>query len=135
MSHLSRLSIPALSLVALLAGCAGPMPKPDPSEAWVSLGEETPNVLMAEKLDGMNLSDGRFFEVPAGAHDLEVQLYDNSDSNAQEVCDATLRYDGFVPGARYHLQETSLGREFQARLYDAKGKQVAETDNFRCIPG
>ena len=34
------LLIPALGLVLLLSACAGPMPKADPSEAWIGLQEE-----------------------------------------------------------------------------------------------
>ncbi|MDF3931260.1 hypothetical protein, partial [Pseudomonas citronellolis] len=116
MTRAGYLAVPLLSLFALLAGCAGPMPRPDPARAWVSLGEETPEVLMAERLDGQRLDDGRFFEVPPGAHSLQVQLYDNQDSNASQLCDATLKYDGFRAGDHYRLEETSLGREFSARL-------------------
>lgn len=134
MSRARYLAIPLLSLFAVLAGCAGPMPKPNPSEAWVSLQEETPEVLLAEKLDGQRLDDGRFFEVPPGAHSLQVQLYDNLDSNASQLCDATLKYDGFQAGGHYRLEETSLGREFRAKLYDGQGHKLAETDHFSCMP-
>ncbi|KAF1051661.1 MAG: hypothetical protein GAK43_02300 [Stenotrophomonas maltophilia] len=134
MKRTAALTLPLLSLFAILAGCAGPMPKPDPSEAWVSLHEENPEVMMADRLDGKRLEDGRFFEVPPGAHALQVQLYDEQDSNAEQLCGATLRYNQFHAGARYRLEETSLGRQFTARLYDGKGKEVAETSDFSCAP-
>ena len=46
------LLIPALGAVLLLSACAGPLPKADPSEAWIGLTEEAPNDLMAERVDG-----------------------------------------------------------------------------------
>ena len=56
--------------------CAGPIPKADPSEAWIGLKEEAPNDLMAERVDGKRVDDGRFFEVPPGAHRLDVTLFE-----------------------------------------------------------
>ncbi|KEF90307.1 hypothetical protein RLJV_24020 [Pseudomonas aeruginosa] len=36
----------------LLAGCAGPLPQPDPQMAWVELRSAPANTLLAERLDG-----------------------------------------------------------------------------------
>ena len=55
------LLIPALGAVLLLSACAGPIPKADPSEAWIGLKEEAPNDLMAERVDGHRVDDGRYF--------------------------------------------------------------------------
>ena len=59
-----RVVIPLLGALGVLGGCAGPMPKAAPDEAWVSLREEPTTTLMAETLDGKRLSDGRFSRSP-----------------------------------------------------------------------
>lgn len=57
-----------------LAGCAGPLPQPDPQMAWVELRSAPANTLLAERLDGERLSDGRYFQVTPGRHVLEVRF-------------------------------------------------------------
>ncbi|WP_416756925.1 hypothetical protein ACMGGD_23275 [Pseudomonas sp. BNK-6] len=130
------LLIPALGLACLLSACAGPMPQPDPSQAWIGLQEEAPNDLMAERVDGQKVDDGRYFEVKPGAHRLDVTLFEESvgDSNQQD-CNGHISYSGFKAGEHYKLVESSLGTEVSVRLYDAKGKQVASTHGFACMPG
>lgn len=130
------LLIPALGLACLLSACAWPMPQPDPSQAWIGLQEEAPNDLMAERVDGQKVDDGRYFEVKPGAHRLDVTLFEESvgDSNQQD-CNGHISYSGFKAGEHYKLVESSLGTEVSVRLYDAKGKQVASTHGFACMPG
>ncbi|MDP9512088.1 hypothetical protein Q7O56_23935 [Pseudomonas protegens] len=130
------LLIPVLGLACLLSACAGQMPQPDPSQAWIGLQEEAPNDLMAERVDGKKVDDGRYFEVKPGAHRLDVTLFEESvgDSNQQD-CNGHISYSGFKAGEHYKLVESSLGTEVSVRLYDAKGKQVASTHGFACMPG
>lgn len=136
MSRRPLLLIPMLSLVALLSACAGPMPQPDPSEAWIGLQEEAPNDLLAERVDGQKIDDGRYFQVKPGAHRLDVTLFEESIGDAnQQDCDGHISYSAFKAGEHYTLVESSLGSEVSARLYDAKGKQVASTHDFACMPG
>lgn len=131
-----RLLLPAFATVAVLTGCAGNMPKPDPSEAWVALHEEPTTTLMAEKIDGKRLNDGRFFEVPGGSHSLEASLYIEGigDSNGS-TCRADLSYDNFKPGGNYSLVETSLGQDYTVTLYSHSGKELAQTSATECMPG
>ncbi|WP_085596366.1 MULTISPECIES: hypothetical protein [unclassified Pseudomonas] len=130
------LLIPALSLVLALSACAGPMPKADPNDAWISLEEEAPSDLMAERVDGKNVDDGRYFQVRPGAHRLDVTVFEDStgDSNQQD-CNGHVSYSGFKAGEHYKLVESTLGTEVRARLYDGQGKQVASASGFRCMPG
>lgn len=130
------LLIPALGLACLLSACAGPMPQPDPSEAWIGLQEEGSNDLMAERVDGRKVDDGRYFQVKPGAHRLDVTLFEESVGDAnQQDCNGHLSYSGFKAGEHYKLVESSLGSEVSARLYDAQGKQLASTQDFNCMPG
>ncbi|WP_199010535.1 hypothetical protein [Pseudomonas protegens] len=130
------LLIPALGLACLLSACAGPMPQPDPSEAWIGLQEEGSNDLMAERVDGRKVDDGRYFQVKPGAHRLDVTLFEENVGDAnQQDCNGHLSYSGFKAGEHYKLVESSLGSEVSARLYDAQGKQLASTQDFNCMPG
>ncbi|KPG96956.1 hypothetical protein BJN42_15670 [Pseudomonas koreensis] len=136
MSFNSRLLIPILTLAALLSGCAGPMPKADPSKAWVSFREESQGSLLAEKLDGQRLNDGRFFEVPPGAHRLDVALFTNGPGDInEEQCSARIDFANFQAGKHYRLVESNLGEDYRARLYDAAGHQLGKTQEFNCQPG
>jgi hypothetical protein len=136
MSLKPLLLIPTLSLACLLSACAGPMPQPDPSLAWISLQEESPNDLLAERVDGKRIDDGRYFEVTPGAHSLEVMLFviPSGDSN-QENYRGQVNYSEFKAGEHYQLVESSLGREVRARLMDSHGKQVAQINDFQRMPG
>lgn len=136
MSLKPLLLIPALGAVLLLSACAGPIPKADPSEAWIGLTEEAPNDLMAERVDGKRVDDGRYFEVTPGAHQLDVTLFEEEagDENQQD-CQGRIEYDNFKAGEHYTLAESSLGTNIRARLTDSHGKEVAATQEFNCMPG
>ena len=98
------LLIPGLSLALFLSACAGPMPRQDPSEAWIGLKEEGSNDLMAERVDGKNTRDGRFFEVTPGAHRLDVTLFEGASGDQNQIdCQGDVSYQGFEAGARYQL--------------------------------
>ncbi|AZD15325.1 hypothetical protein PUP66_12975 [Pseudomonas chlororaphis] len=130
------LLIPALSLVLLLSACAGPMPKADPNEAWISLEEEGSSDLLAERVDGKNVDDGRYFEVQPGAHRLDVTLFEEVGGDSNQVdCRGQVSYPSFKAGEHYKLVESTLGTEVRARLYDGEGKQVASVRDFECMPG
>jgi len=130
------LLIPTLSLVLLLSACAGPMPQPDPRQAWISLEEEGPSDLMAERVDGKNVDDGRYFEVQPGAHRLDVTLFEEVGGDSNQVdCRGQVSYPNFKAGEHYKLVESTLGTEVRARLYDGEGKQVARVRDFECMPG
>jgi hypothetical protein len=50
--------------VLVLSACASPLPPKDPNHAWVELRSPAGSLLMADRLDGQRLQDGRFFQVP-----------------------------------------------------------------------
>lgn len=131
-----RVVIPMLGMVSLLAGCAGPMPKPDPKEAWVGLREEPEAVLMAADLDGKRLDDGRYFEVPPGKHRLDMTLVvDGVGDNNEENCSARVDFGQFKAGGHYSLVESSLGQDYSVKLQDSKGKQIGHASAVTCLPG
>lgn len=130
------LALPLLGALGVLAGCAGPMPKASPDEAWVSLREEPTTTLMAETLDGKRLSDGRFFEVPKGQHTLGSTLYVEGDGDSNgSACNANVIYKDFKPGKHYTLVESSLGQQYMLTLYNSANKPVAQTSDIDCMAG
>lgn len=136
MNAKSLLLVPMLGLVAVLSACAGPMPKADPSEAWIGLQEEPSGVLMAEDLDGKRLNDGRYFEVKPGAHKLDLDLIVEGNGDDGEInCQTGIRFDQFKAGEHYKLVESSLGDEYRVKLEDSQGKQIGHSKDFTCMPG
>jgi hypothetical protein len=136
MNAKSLLLLPLLGVVAVLSACAGPMPKADPSEAWIGLQEEPSGVLMAEDLDGKRLNDGRYFDVKPGAHTLDVNLIvEGSGDDGQVDCQAAIRFNQFKAGEQYKLVESSLGEEYRVKLEDSHGHQLGHSKDFTCVPG
>jgi hypothetical protein len=138
MNAKTLLLIPMLGLVAVLSACAGPLPKADPSEAWIGLQEQPADELMAEDLDGKRLNDGRYFEVKPGAHTLELNLIVDGPGNGDDGqinCQTGIRFDQFQAGEHYKLVESSLGEEYRVKLEDSHGKQLGHSQDFTCLPG
>lgn len=133
-----------MMLIALstLGACASPLPPVDNKQAWVDLYTITPGkVLMADRLDGKRLSDGRFFQVTPGTHELlvrfdyEVYAGGFSTDPTERTCYLKIRYDGFQAGQRYRLEARAPAMQPSAYLYDAQRNVVAEEDhNIVCIP-
>lgn len=133
----------ALLMALMLSACVStPLPPADPAKAWVDLETQTGKLVMAERLDTHRMTDGRFFQVSPGSHELMVR-FDfevftggrSMFSDPQErLCYLTLNYDGFQPGQRYRLQARSLGFNAYARLYNAEGRVVAEERLVNCLP-
>ncbi|NWD05686.1 PA0061/PA0062 family lipoprotein [Pseudomonas gingeri] len=126
--------IPTLGLVCLLSACAGPVPKADPSQAWIGLQGESSDDLLAERVDGKRVDDGRYFEVTPGKHSLEVTLIQGANGDDdQPECSGNVVYDQFKAGRQYHLVESGSGTDVGAVLMNDHGKQVAESHLFSCI--
>lgn len=132
-----------LGMACLLSACVStPLPKPDPRLAWVDLETQTGRLVMAERLDHQRMTDGRYFQVSPGSHELMVRFdYEvfiggmSQFSNPQErLCYITLNYADFQPGQRYRLQARSLGFNAYARLYSAEGKVLAQERLVNCLP-
>ncbi|MEB0047288.1 MULTISPECIES: hypothetical protein [unclassified Pseudomonas] len=127
------LLVPGLSLVCLLSACAGPMPKADPSEAWIGLQQPASADLLAERIDGQRVTDGRYFEVKPGAHRLDMTLVSGADGNSIDLnCMGRLDYSHFQAGERYQVNASSEGLKAGVSLVDSHGNQVAQSNSFKC---
>jgi len=136
----------SLLLLALttLSACTSPLPSVDPQQAWIDLATPTPGarVILAERLDHQRLSDGRFFQVTPGSHELVVRFDFETFAGKLgriieprvRLCYLTVRYDHFEAGQRYRLEARSLSFDASARLYNAKGEIVAEDRQVNCVP-
>ena len=131
-----------LSLLALGA-CAGPLPAPDPQQAWVELQARAGYTLMAHRLDGTPIRDGRYFQLAPGTHELQLRFQFEVPGGAGETgreprlttCLLRLDYDGFAAGQRYRIEARAPAMQPSAYLYDAQRKLVAEEQNdIFCIP-
>lgn len=133
-----------IMLIALsaLGACASPLPPKDPGKAWVDLYTITPGrMLMADKLDGARLDDGRYFQVTPGKHELVVrfdyEIYAGGFSTdpTERICYLTVRYNDFKAGERYRLEARAPAMQPQIYLYDGKRTVLVNKPNeVFCIP-
>lgn len=125
-----------------LAACASqPLPPVDLNKAWVDMFTNNGRLVMAERLDGQRLEDGRYFQLTPGSHELVVRFdYELfvpggfATEPAERLCYITLRYDGFQAGQRYRLEARSISTHVSARLMDAGKRIVAEDRQINCLP-
>ncbi|RMP68029.1 hypothetical protein ALQ18_02738 [Pseudomonas marginalis pv. marginalis] len=130
---------------AFLSACAlTPIPPVDPHQAWVDFTTPTPGakLVMAQRLDGKNLNDGRFFQVPPGSHELMVRFdfevntgggLGGLDQTRDQTCFITLHYDNFQAGQRYVLEGRSLAFTPNIRLYDSARQLLAQERSVNCL--
>ncbi|WP_394236154.1 PA0061/PA0062 family lipoprotein [Pseudomonas anguilliseptica] len=130
-----------LGAVLVLSACASSVPAPDPSQAWVELRANAGTVLMADRLDGQRLNDGRYFQVPAGAHELQARFQfevnsggglDGAYEPRQVTCEIRVRHDNFVAGQLYRLEARPMQMKAQAWLYDEQRNVLARGQVLRC---
>ncbi|MDG9852336.1 DUF2057 domain-containing protein [Pseudomonas nitroreducens] len=123
--------------LALLAGCASPLPAHDPQLAWIDLYTAAGRTLMAERLDGKSVNDGRYYQVTPGRHELLVRFQYEIPSGggmgamsdpSELTCRVKVTYDDFAAGQRYRLELRPQLRSALALLTDASGQLVAKTD-------
>lgn len=134
--------LPALLLLALpLYACAAPLPEADPQQAWIELYSTPGNTLMAQRLDGKKVSDGRYFQVSPGPHELRATFkFDvenggggGMSSSRQITCHLKLKYD-FAAGQRYRLEARPVAMSTQAWLYAVPRKALKQVNVERCGP-
>ncbi|MBV4538840.1 MULTISPECIES: hypothetical protein [Pseudomonas] len=133
-----------MMLIALsaLGACASPLPPADPKQAWIDLYTITPGrVIMADRLDGKRLNDGRYFQVTPGKHELVVRFDYEVTSGlfttdpTERTCYLTVRFDNFEAGQRYRLEARAPAMQPQVYLYDNSRKVlVDEPSDIFCIP-
>ncbi|MBK4998410.1 DUF2057 domain-containing protein [Pseudomonas sp. S31] len=133
-----------MMLIALsaLGACASPLPPADPKQAWVDLYTMTPGrLVMADRLDGQRLNDGRYFQVTPGKHELvvrfdyEVYAGGFTTDPRERTCYLTVRFDDFKAGERYRLVARAPVMEPEVAMYDASRTRVVnEASNVFCIP-
>lgn len=129
-------------LAALMLGACTTTPAPprDPTKAWVEMFTRTGKLVMADKLDGKRLDDGRYYQFVPGSHELQVRFdYDVAvpmlpfAQPSERICYIRLQYDGFQAGERYRLEARHLGLQTFALLYNAQGEKVATEQQVNCL--
>ena len=134
-------ALPLLAALALLGACAGPLPKPDPQQAWVEFRVQPGELLMAERLDGKRLDDGRYFQVSPGAHRLEAsyrfEVYTGlllGREPVRQLCYLRIDYAHFAAGQRYWLEASNWSFQTESWLSDAAGHRLADGEEWLCAP-
>lgn len=129
-----------LGAVLVLTACASPLPPKDPNHAWIELRSPAGSLLMADRLDGQRLQDGRFFQVPSGAHELQARLQfevngggglDGSNEPRTITCEIRVRHD-FSAGQAYRLEARPMQMKAQSWLYDGQRTLLARGKITRC---
>ncbi len=132
----------ALIIASLLlsAGCAHPIPDPDPNQAWVDLAPTQDTRLEALAVDSMRLEDDRYFQFEPGSRQLEMRYrfdvagHDVGAGSAPlpRDCRLSLAYDRFSAGERYRLVAGRYGFRPWAKLYDEKNFLLARAEERGC---
>lgn len=137
------LTVLLFSLVGLMACVGTPVPEADPQQAWVSLHSAPGDSLLASRLDGQRLSDGRYFQVTPGEHSLEARFQfersargggDFGTQTTQVTCYVRVRYADFGAGQRYRMEARPLLMKAQVWLYDDQRQVLTRGDVLRCGP-
>jgi hypothetical protein len=125
-----------------LGACASPLPPADPQQAWVDLYASAGYTLMAHKQDDQQTRDGRYFQVAAGAHELQVRFQfevagggggdEFNGEPMQMTCHLRFRYDGFAAGQRYRIEARPLQYKAQGWLYGPDRQVLARAKVLRC---
>lgn len=123
-----------------LTACAAALPEPDPQQAWIELYSTPGNTLMAQKLDGEKVSDGRYFQVSPGSHELRARFQFDVENGGgtmgnprQITCHLKVKYD-FVAGQRYRLEARPVAMSTQAWLYATPRKALKQVTVEKCGP-
>ncbi|MCY1391986.1 hypothetical protein D9M71_68420 [compost metagenome] len=122
-----------------LGACASPLPPADPQFAWVDMFTIGGKLVMADRLDGQPLNDGRYFQVPPGNHELRVrfdfEVYAGAINTnpVERTCYLTVRFEDFQAGQRYRLEARAIAMQPNAWLYGADRQLLAEERDVFCL--
>ena len=124
----------------LLAACAGPLPPKDANMAWVDMRTTGSNVLMADRLDGQRVNDGRYYQLTPGAHELLLRFQFEASRGAglggseslTQTCMMRIRYEHFQAGQSYRVEARQVAMRGYGILYDAQRNVLARGKNLRC---
>lgn len=135
--------MPRILLISclLLSACAGPLPERNPQQAWVELYTSPGNSLLAERLDRLSVTDGRYYQLTPGPHQLQLRLQfelpggnglHHSGGGGQRTCLFNLDYDSFKAGHSYRVSAGQKGYRGWVRLYDDQRQVLARGRELRC---
>lgn len=128
-------------LLLLLMACSKQLPAADPTKAWIDLYTIAGNQLSAKEVDGRDWSQGRYFELTPGKHNLQVRLQfdisggagrDHNGGSQTRTCILGLDYDQFQAGQKYRLKAGQVSRRGWLRLYDSQGNVLSRGKQLRC---
>lgn len=102
------LKIIAISSILMLAGCTTQKVTPDASSSVINFAHDVNSFLVAQRVDGVRVDEGRYFRVLPGQRELEVLVVNTGEENAFPSNFVKLSYE-FTAGTDYQLRAQDIG--------------------------
>lgn len=110
----------------VLSACSAVPPKPDKHSSMVYLSVYNREVLLAQKVDGKTVDDGRYFRLEPGRHKLEVLAISDQDEGTMLSRFATIEFDNFLPEGIYYLSLVTNSTSINLQLLDGNRTLIKE---------
>ncbi|WP_223113670.1 hypothetical protein [Pseudomonas syringae] len=119
-------TLSVITLLLTVSGCAAVIPEPDNASSVVYLSADTGNTLLAERVDGSTVDDGRYFKVASGRHTLELLVLTELNGDSTRSDFVKVDVDNFQPDKRYRLVLTDNTLSHDLRLLDETGTVIKD---------
>lgn len=113
-------------MLLVISACSTVIPAPDKASSLVYLSANNKNTLLAQRIDGKTVSDGRYFRLEPGAHELEVLIVSQSFEGGTVSRFANVEFDNFQADNSYRLSLIGGSHNLHLQLHDEKGALVKE---------
>lgn len=113
--------------VVLLSACTSTLPAPTDSKSVVLFSSDSTNTLVASKLNGERVENGRYFSVLPGHNRLEVLVVGESGKNYTFNRFVLIDYDTFSKASTYEISLTDRGLTKALQLIDENGVLLGES--------
>ncbi|MFJ4144439.1 hypothetical protein [Pseudomonas sp. NPDC089734] len=110
----------------IISACSTVLPAPDKTSSLVEMSANNKNTLLAQKVDGSTVRDGRYFQLSPGAHELEVLIVSQSFEGSTVSRFASFKFDHFLPESRYNLKLVGGSHNLHLQLRDETGELIKE---------
>ncbi|WP_143514146.1 PA0061/PA0062 family lipoprotein [Pseudomonas syringae] len=119
-------TLSVITLLLTVSGCAAVIPEPDKASSVIYLSADTGNTLLAERVDGSTVDDGRYFKVTSGRHTLELLVLTELHGDSTRSDFVKVDVDNFQPDKRYRLVLTDNTLSHDLRLLDETGTVIKD---------
>lgn len=114
------------TMSALLSACATQIPSANDSTAIITFQNSAGDLLMANKVNGVSVDNGRYFSVSPGNNKLEVLITSGTGQESSYAMFATLEYSDFAADNTYEMRIMDKGFQKSLQLIDCTGSLLSE---------